>query len=617
MNNSKKCICNNDCKCHDNCKENKCELNLNNIVVNINNYNCDNPDDCPSKFKTCIKASENSKPKIPISEKVDFELKNTQVPSVLGGYILKCLRRFFDGEKPFDNLEESIFNILKNSTPANLSCLQCALNNTKKLTLEENNKLFNKNLNGNNPIEINALRDLLNDETLQRLALSTGSSLNCPSTGVAGKARPTPSFDPNSNLLVLYANIFSINNLRTSQYVPKLIYSDYKSEEFDYDCSYTAACYPRSCLYTNENPTDCCRGDSIYSPVNFPFIPTPSDLYFRTCLAIPKVNVGDDVILKGVNFVDPNPKIKIELNSPDGIIYKYIDATVCGDLLTPVYETIDGKQSVIKDNRVNDTLKFTIPNDLVFGLYKFTVVFNNNTEIPIPEILETNPLYFEILPSSESTFKVSLVEFVCFDETDPEWAGSDEVQTTITTVPFYPDKEVGNRINVYFEQENIDSGNYFDRNDVLFEGNNFVGLSINISAHEVDRIAQYRPAALNQEIINEIIKNLYGVEKLTRQIIEVGSTIGLGYAVYYGFKSLVDFLDADPLIRDSVFLTPYDLIKLTTTGYPKYGIKEYTFDGIKVKSQVISSPDDKSCIEQRDYYAEDSHYALFIKYERL
>ncbi|SCK03194.1 Uncharacterised protein [uncultured Clostridium sp.] len=600
--------------------------------INIYNYGCGQcipgcdgktptPTECKSKFNTCSNLS-NGKDKIPIEEKVRRRLNNSSIPSAIGGYIIKCMRRYLAKEKPYDDLEKAIFEIFKtNSVNSDLNYLKCVVNNVDKLSRLENDLIFDEALNGNTPIGKEELTQLILDEAKQRYAeyaninnsgctnsLGGESRNDCVNSGMAGKPRPDIGVDEEP---VLYPKVFSINNLRTSQHVPSLGFYDYKAEEFEYDCTDKNNCIPRVCLLSDEN---CCSGDFIIQHFE-PFSTTPGAA-IRYCLAVPKTKVGSTVMLKGVNFVDPNPKIRLEFNAPDGPVYKYIDATTCGDLTTPITETINGVEKVILDNRVNDVIKFTIPNTLGIGLFKFQVVLKNTTGIGLDDTLLTEPLYFEILPNDNSRFRISVNKVECVNESNPEFDEDDFIMGTVA-VPIYQNLLVGAPTSIQIKHD-FDSGDSYPASDIIYEGSNMIALTIAIIAVDSDALfggditktlLEYARQAVINAVKETIVKN--GIS------VETAILAGLGIAIYFGIGAILDFSNDDPLIKDSIYLTWDDLAKNTIVGYPKHGTKSYSVEDINVNSKIISSPNDNSCIEQRDYWSEDSHYRLYLKYERL
>lgn len=595
----------NNCDCDEQCtktKYNNNNVNQSPVIINFYN-NCNSDNSCNgSKYKTCIAPGKNHKPKNSIEQHINNTLRYADIPSTLAGYIVKCIRRFLAGKKPNDSLEQVVFDILRqDSTDEFFDLLECGLGNIDKLSNLENDKLFGSSLSGLDSIDIDSLCNLFIEESQKRFKKYVGASTE----EICQAGLPRAQEIDNYKFLTPY--IFSINNLRTSQYIPKLNFWDYRLDEFDLACT-ANGCTPKICSGSN----NCCNGDKISSPFG-------EDSYF--CLAIPEVVPGDIVILKGLNFVDLNPKIKIPIVNPDTTTYMYLDAQVCGDVKTPTY---------IFDSRVNDVLTFVVPKNLPKGIYEFTVVLKNNTGIGAAE-LETQPLYFEVTLPPDTDYKITLSNLTCGDETDPEWAGSDEVGVIITAIPILLNGKPGNSIIKHIRDDrldDVDSGDTFDFDEKILESNNILALSLSISGFEIDSGIAY------EHMYNSIVEKFaasmraimdYCGEKL--DFLPKGNYIGIsiGFVLslaYFPFTALLSFWSSPDLIMaDNIFLRANDLVNLTTDYCPVNEIQKYTSNDISVEVRISDLLSTEAsgiygCVDQRDYWAEDSHYILHFNYER-
>ena len=598
---NEKCCCNH---CNHNEKEN---VNIEIIKINEINYNHYN-NECPTDYKKCIPTQANHKPKQPLDYKLKVLEKDSKIPSVIGGYFYKLIRRYMENQPPKDNVEKEVFDMLNAQYKDLKGLFSCGLDNFEKIPADIRSKIFDSRLDGSSYVNIDTIVNWFIEEAKGLYAIDLGiDSYNCIDNGQAGMPRPEDGPDGE---LELYARVFYVNNLRTGQYLPKLDPFAYNPDEIKYDCS-TSECTP--CIKSlNEQ----CEGDYINL-----------DLDQKLCLAIPSVKPGDNVVLKGMNFIDKNPKIKIKLPVPDPDLgpFIYIDGKVCGDTKTPVYETIDGKQYLIKDSRINDTLMFTIPDRFTEGNYAFQVVFKNTTGIGLDEELYTNYLYFEILPPQDTTFAINIKSLDCIDSTDGEW-GSDEVGLRIFAIPYFKDKTLGDNEKIQIYLDDVDSGNYFPQNKNIYTSNKLDYISIIFLGHEIDSDDAYEKMitsfsdALSKIVFDSVYKKIAdGAVEIIKRINALAGYIAqaLCYVVY---AIIAAWAPPDLIIQETLVLKWEELAKYTSLSYQMPSKKSIYEDGnIKVDIAPVVKNPNNSYEEDRYYisFDEGSNYRIVLQYQRI
>ena len=610
----------NDCKCQDDPNMSNCESNISIINYgNINIFNClANPNlsstPIPNGDKFCIPLTPGHKLKQSLEQKLTLLLKNTQVPSVLAASSIQLIRRFLLGSQPENRLETEVFSTLEKLSPSIQEVMNCVIRKFDTLPSSDRNRLFAPEFSGDEPISPDTLAHHVSEELLKRTSLTAFGDKDCLSQERPGLARHTGAIDPGDDTFT--PSICSINNFRTNSF--GLTLAEFKPEEFERQCTLqNVNNQPQlNCQVQTEPPS--CPGNSV-----------ADNSGQKICLRVPEILPGESVTLQGVNFFNVNAKVVITAKPP-GTIRREVETHVCGDLTTPLKEVINGLEKIIFDCRVKDLLTFKVPSDLSDGVYQIEVIVPNNTGIGRFSEFKSGPQFIRVLPSPTSTFQIASERLNCPDETDPDWAGSDEVGLKITTVPIAPDLTPGNMIVNDFYFDDVDSGENRDMSRLLFNRNNIGGVSLSIIGFEIDDEDAYKKQIRSfVDAYAEIIKSQWNAIAGTLGTLGglTATALGLSAAWASAIASAVTFLfdvfvalwaPADLIIEDVLGLTTKDLAALTSPNFPVPPISGFTSaGGIKVKI----SPLDKNVQyrELREYQSdeESSRYQIILRYNRF
>lgn len=588
--------------------------------VNYNNYNIinkcccnDNGNGSGEGYQKCIPVPAYHNPKQPLDYKLKVLEKDAKVPSVLGAYFIKLVKRYLENKTPQDELETEVFSILDEKYSDMKDLFRCGIGNFEKIASDIRNKIFDERLVSSEYVDLDTLTNWFAGEVEQLYAMEIGSTNSeCPTDGIAGLLRPESGID---NEPELFPRIFYLNNLRTSGYRPVLDAFDYTPEEILYECTSTG-CHP-----VIKDASETVEGDYI----------NIDESAGKLCLEVPAVERGDNVVLKGMNFIDTSPQVRVKMPipNPDTPEYVYLDGHVCGDTKTPVYETINGQQSVIADSRVSDVLTFKVPDSFTEGEYEFQVIFENNTEIGVLDQITTSPLYFQVLPPSDTTFKIELDRIDCNDTTDGEW-GSDEVALKIVAIPYFQDGTAGSKIITKVELSDVDAPYTasFNGTKVIYSSNKLAQLSVIFLGHEIDSEEAYENQirgffdCLNDIVLDSIYAKV--VDKailLIKQIPVYGEIIGeIAEAISYVVYILVAcWAPADLIIQETLNLSWQDLARATSQYYPMPAEENTEQDGNIVVTRKPVRKSSNSYVETRIHNSRDegSHYDLTLIYSRI
>ena len=186
-----------------------------------------------------------------------------------------------------------------------------------------------------------------------------------------------------------------------------------------------------------------CNGNNRY---NFP---DPNQ--GTVCLAVPKTYPGQGVFLRGLNFISPNCKARLQ-RVGGGFPDLVIDCGVVGDTETPLMR--DGK--IVASCEVEDVIMFTIPPEVKIGVnrvpvppgrYVLQVIVPNDAKfVPTPGTavapadFTSNDVWLDMAPNPKQMYRIFTKEAFCIEETDGP--GSDEPWFEAYSARFVP-SEVG------------------------------------------------------------------------------------------------------------------------------------------------------------------------------
>ncbi|MTI85144.1 MAG: hypothetical protein FH756_14925 [Firmicutes bacterium] len=564
----------------------------------------------------CIPLATGHKPKQSIQAKLTPLLENNSIPSVLATSFFQLARRFLQGVTPANNLEEEAFKILQNQSPELRQVIGCAVESFDALRPSLQGRLIAPGFGGEQPVTVEALAQAVSNELLQRVSEQTFDNTECLMEERPGLPRPTPGIEPNE--VFLTPVICSVNGFRTNSFVPPLSIGEYRPDELQQACTLDEG-FQLNCQVLQEPD---CPGNSVS----------------ETCLRVPAVSSGEAVMLQGFNFF--NTDAMVQIRQVGGTVTRDVEAHVCGDVTTPLTETvtiIDDQQQeqVIADCRVQDKLTFKVPENIPDGIYSIQVIVPNNTDIPgafFDEYVSLVPQFIQVLVAPDVNFQLASERLDIPSETDPEFFGSDEVAIRVVTVPVGPDLTPGEMNTTGFRFGDVDSGEHRDMSRVLFQGRagDIAGATLTIVGFEVDDEDAFQQQIQDfEDAFALIIKSEWDAiaGALGGLGAGVAAALGLGAAwasaiaaaVTLAFNFFVAlWAPADLIIEDFDGFTTLDLANLTSATSPPPAVEEFTSTGgIEVTIEPVSK--NVQYREMRDYHseAEDSRYQIILRYNRF
>lgn len=574
---------------------------------------------CDSDPKQNDKFPRKSKPKQHLRHKIDKLLKSDYKPNALASAALQMSKRFFANHTPANSLETAVFERLSKLPSDEREYMAGIFQTINDLPSEIRGKLFHAELltETDEVVEPEKIHQILLDEITTNINNSIQSDGYCNSSEIAGRVR----IRLNSGGDDVYPNqvrIFRINNLRTNDFLPQLSEQDYVPAELQ--------------------SSGTCLGHRVGN----------------ACLTVAQVSLGEIVYLEGVNFF--NTQAYVRLSPLDNVrAPREIDTWVCGDMKTPVNETLNGQTVLITDSRVQDHLRFAIPLDLHDGIYRIEVLVPNNSGIQgagIGSILSSNSQYLQVLASDNARFKINCEELWCQKETSPGWIGSDEISFWIVGSEFAVDKVSKVNRKFYKEFEDVDSGErrlvdkvaYQNESNTLLHGLMITGYEQD--SEQPNRLMRNYDTALD-DIINiiggvffTIMGTLTAIYGPTGALIIFGASYSVGAALIIGLGIIIivaglaliykgiDILaarwwgPADLVIDDLILLPTQNLAELTDMRFPAPPIYPelpayITQKGIEVR-RISSIKDASGYTEERQYISdtEGSKYVIRLKYSR-
>lgn len=599
----------------------------------VNIYNCTSAPPCPEPCPPtptgtiapgqCVPLSIGSKPKQSMRTKLDSLLQNTRVPSAIASGFFQHARRFSAGQSPANPLETEVFSFFS-TLPANMkSILSCSVTSFDGITKNERGRLFDSSIpqDPNVPLDADTLATAFVKEITQRVGVQVFEDPHALEQERPGQNR---FFDTSGGeSFEIQLRICKVNGLRTNEFSPPVNPGDYLPSELQQHC------VP---IVVNGVPQLNCEIQKGNCPGNF--------LEDTTCLRVPDVRAGDGVVIDGVNFISIDSKVRLTGQAPS-TVSREVDASVFGDVDTPLTEVVDGETRTIRDCRVHDRITFVVPADLPPGFYSVQVAVPNVSGFPVfGDTIVSNPQFIRVVPPPTSRFRIASETLIARQETSPASFGSDEVRVRVRAYPI-----IASLTNLTLGDEQafdspefgaLDSGDVRQMQAVLFDQKGAVdGLVMTILGFEIDSETAYR------EQINSFTDAFLHYLKIALAVIAAAIVAG-AFAV--GVKDLLKFAlshpiilaiaaavvlvvililaawaPADLIIEDSLGFTLSDLDALTNTDLPLPEIAQYiSQQGIKVKAVPLEKIPTQYR-ERREYRSdeEDSRYEIVLRYNRV
>ena len=422
---------------------------------------------CPTGTGACVPLGLGAKPKQSRQSKLHHLLvkgpansfstsQGTQqnsladgpIPSALAASYIQLSRRFLQGKKAANPLEEKVFGLMRAMPPDLKGILACAVDSFDSLSAGERDGLFVTGLTNDvdTPIDPDGLGQAVGQEIVQRASqLIFGD----PSGVEAERPGRNRFFLPSGEFFDVQLRICRVNTLRTNEFAPALGPGDYKPEELQQHCE------P---VLVNGKVELNCEVQNGNCPGNF--------LTGDICLRVPEVQAGSAVVLEGVNYISVDAKVRL-IAQPPGTATVDVDAHVVGDIETPLNEVVNGATQLIRDCRVHDRMTFRVPDELAPGIYTCQIVMPNVSGIPeLGDPILSNAQFLQVIPPDTARFQIALDTMKAKDETSPAFFGSDEVGLSIVAAALLADGSTtslqvlkGDDGKDFIRIDDVDSGN--------------------------------------------------------------------------------------------------------------------------------------------------------------
>lgn len=600
----------------------------------VNIYTC-TPPSVPVQSPTapiapgqCLPVTLGAKPKQSQKRKLDRLLTDSHVPSALAASFFHHSRRFLAGHASANPFEESAFALFRTMSPELQDLMSCAVTSVNALPAEQRQQMFPADLmlDPDVPLDIETFGQAFAKEIVQRVGeqvFQDPSAFEQPRPGQNRFFDPTGTEIPPIQLLIC-----RVNGLRTGEFQPPITPGDYLPEELERRCEFH--------LVGDEVKVDCSplKG-SLAGKCPGNFLSDPES----TCLRVPDVEAGHEVVLEGVNYISLDARVQLTRKEP-ATLTRDVETLVFGDLDTPLTEVVDGQERRIRDCRVHDRLIFKVPEDLPPDIYSIQIVMPNVSGIPaLGNTIRSNLEFIRVVPPPTARYTISSEQLVARKETSPEFLGSDEVGLKIRSFPItgtlaQPVK--GQEQPTSFRFDDVDTGDKRAMGAVLFQHDEpIIGMVMQVVGMEIDS-----ERAFEQQI--DDFWELF-LDYFDDALKVVGAVVGGGiFAV--GIKGVIAFgaahpilaaiaaavmlavvafaswwAPADPIILDSFGLTTTDLEVLTNANFapPSFSSHITTSD-----ITVNVTPLEKGLREYKEFREyvsdeEDSRYLIFYRYNRI
>ncbi|MBT9541110.1 hypothetical protein [Thiobacillus sp.] len=567
----------------------------------------------PASGNTCLPPVAGRKQKSSPTRKLQALAKRTRVPSVLAASTLQLVRRHLAGKQPANALESAAFKRLDGLPAAVRSTLACALDRFDTLAPELRKKLFDPTVaqGADDAVDPDLLSRAFGNELVQRAGILSFDNADASAQERPGKIRV---FEPGVEDFFTQVRICSVNNLRTSSFIPLISPGGRRPEELAHDCTTTLVngAPQVSCQVRTAN----CVGDLIDGG----------------CIAVPAIAAGDSAVLEGVNFFSVDAKVRFTARLTGTAVD--VDVHVFGDVDTPVNETIDGEPRLINDCRVHDRIGVTVPADLPPAIYDMQVVVPNITGIAaFGSSLTSNSATIEVVPPATARFQITAEKLFCRKETSPASFGSDEVGLRFMAVSLLPDLSIGTPQLTSRRFGDVDSGENRDIARVIFDQQQpILAVAMSILGHEVDGEDAYNNMITSStDIFVDLVKEQAAFVKGAlaaagiglSQLKSIGPYGAIAVGIAIAITLIVDLIvalwaPADLIIEDPTGYSLLDLAERTGADFPLPDATSFTTEGdidVKVKPQEKIPTQYR---ELREYVSddEDSRYEIHLRFNR-
>lgn len=573
---------------------------------------------CPDGTGACVPYALGSKPKKPLEERLRPLLENNRIPSVLPAAFFQMARRFLDGREPANPLETSAFGVFRQLSADVRGVMRCALDTFDGFPATERDRLISAGFGTSpeQPVEPDRLAELLADELLERAkADAFGDEGACLDAERPGQVRVL-TFSGDDVGSVVAVNVCRVNGFRTGSFSPSLSLAEYRTEELQQTCT------PE--VEDGEVVLNCQPQEE----------PCPGHAVEGVCLRVPEVLAGEGVVLEGVNFFDVSARVRLEAKGDTSIV-REVDAHVCGDVDTPVTETVDGEARVIADCRVKDHITFEVPDDLPDGIYALTVIVPNGVGLEGfgDEFVSNPPQFIRVVPAPDETFQIASERLDCVLETAaPVFrnAGSDEIGLRSLAIPIGLDLTPGSVVERSFDFGDVDTGESRAMDRVLIQGSQLSGVALTLIGFEIDnrdvfekQIRDFADAYVEilQTSWNAVAGALGGLAGLVAAAAGLSTSwvTAIAAAVTLAVQAFVAWwAPADLVIEDAAAFTRLDLGARTSPLLPAPPEVSFTSAG-GVDVRVVPVSKGVAYVERREYRSndQDSEYHVTLRYNRV
>lgn len=543
-----------------------------------------------------------------------------KAPGVLAASVLQSFKRYESGKAPNDAVETSMFKKFNRLSPNSKELMRKSISSlTKSRSGSLRNALPMTFLKTNNTINKKQFEKAFIAE-LKRTISYVAFEKDVPDLQERpGKVRLTVI--EGDDVYPNQVHIFKIGNIRTNDFIPYLQKGDYLPEEIQQTCTLREK--NGRTEWDCKNNTEPCDGYSIDG----------------VCLAVPAYQAGTSVKLTGSNYFNINAKVELKRKNV-AMQPILVEAFVYGDTSTPKTEIKRGREILINDNRVKDTIHFTIPRSLAPGIYEMRVIVPNNSNVTGPgifDIMYSNIQFIEVLPATATRYRIAGERIYARDETGSTNIGSDEVGLKFISIPIYTDFSLGDPVSKKYRFDDFDTGEVRNINDVIFSHTKSIaGVIISTIGHEIDGNGAYNNEINDWtdvfvDLVTEQWKYVTGsaaIMSVIKQLSGVGFygyiAIALGILIVTAIDFIVSFWSTpDLIIEDIISLSVADLGRLTSVNYPaptaNSGNVIYTTPGSIKVTIFMNEKRPNQYTEERGYKSEKerSWYNVRLRYNRI
>jgi hypothetical protein len=174
-----------------------------------------------------------AKPKQSKQAKLDRLLSNNPAPSAFAASFIHTGRRFLAGNTAGSELESKMFKKFRELSPRMKKIFKCTINSYNSLS-SSHKELFNGSLmqDINKPVDADSLAAAFGQEIKGIISTLALGNKEVPLEERPGKVR-LYEYESGEEILPPQVHIFTINALRTSDYVPNLTKQDICPKNFN------------------------------------------------------------------------------------------------------------------------------------------------------------------------------------------------------------------------------------------------------------------------------------------------------------------------------------------------------------------------------------------------